>query len=237
MAKINLLPWRDELREQRKREFQFVSVGVVIIGVLVVVAMYMFFAQKLNEQEQANQAVVAENQRMDAQLKSLDGLQDRRNAIVDRMKLIQGLESQRPITVRLLDEFARSIPNNLFITSFSRTGNQFIIKGKAESPNTVAELLRNLEASNWFRSVFMNSFVANTVAETNTTQTSVVPRVEANYGQFEVTAIVGEIAEIGVATTANSGVPTSVGPNVAMVENGSVDAAASGSVASKGVAP
>lgn len=198
MAKINLLPWREVVREQKKREFQFVSVGVGIIGVLVVVAMYMFFAQKLRDQEQANQNVISANQTMDAKLKSLDGLQERRNAIVDRMKLIQGLQSQRPVTVRLLDELARAVPNNLFITEFERKGNSFTIKGKAESPNTVAELLRNLDASTWYRNVFMKSFTA---VDGNTGQApaaavtgSVLPRVESNYGTFEVTADLGEIA-------------------------------------------
>ncbi len=208
MAKINLLPWRDALREQRKREFQFVSIGVAIIGVLAVVAMYMFFAQKLHDEEQANQSIVTANQAMDAQLKSLDGLQGRRNALVERMKLIQGLQSQRPITVRLIDELARAVPNNLYVTEFSRLGDQFTIKGKAESPNTVAELLRNLDASAWYRNVFMKSFQAG--ADTQAPQGSVVPRVEANYGSFEVTADLGEIgANIPVAkdaATASKGV-------------------------------
>ena len=205
MAKINLLPWRDVVREQRKREFQFVSVGVAIIAVLVVVAMYMFFMQKLRDQEQANQSVISAIQDMDQQLKSLNGLQDRRNAIVDRMKLIQGLQSQRPVTVRLLDELARATPNNLFITEFSRNGNQFLIRGKAESPNTVAELLRNLEASAWFRNVFMKSFSAGSDAAFGKAQTSVVPRLESSYGTFEVTADLGEIgANIAVANGENN---------------------------------
>lgn len=212
MAKINLLPWRDALREERKREFQFVSVGVAIIGVLIVVALYMFFSQRLNDQENANEAVIAANQSMDQKLKSLDGLQDRRNAIVDRMKLIQGLQSQRPVTVRLLDELARAIPNNLYVTEFSRSGNQFTIKGKAESPNTVAELLRNLDASQWYRNVFMKSFEA-AKQDATTQKTSVLPRIESTYGDFEVTADLGEIGanipvanDTGMAPSANQGV-------------------------------
>ena len=32
MAHINLLPWRDRLREERKREFLTIMVGFVIIA-------------------------------------------------------------------------------------------------------------------------------------------------------------------------------------------------------------
>ena len=69
-----------------------------------------FYSQKLEDQEQANQLVVSTNQNLDVQLKSLEGLQEQRNAIVERMKLIQGLQGQRPVAVRLVDEMVRVTP-------------------------------------------------------------------------------------------------------------------------------
>lgn len=192
MAKINLLPWRDELREQRKKQFIAFSAAVAVLGVMAVVLAWLFYDHKLNDQEQANQLVVSTNQNLDTQLKSLDGLQERRNAIVERMKLIQGLEGQRPVTVRLIDELVRVTPSNMYLTKFSRTGDKFTIEGKAESPNTVAELLRNLEASPWYRNAFMNSFLAADDKK-DQNQSSVVPRVEESYGTFVVTTDLGEI--------------------------------------------
>ena len=154
---------------------------------------YRDYNYKLEDQEQANQLIISTNQNLDVQLKSLEGLQEQRNAIVERMKLIQGLQSQRPIAVRLIDEMARVVPANLYITKFSRIGDKFTIEGKAESPNAVAEFLRNLEASPWYRNAFMNSFLA--VEENkNKAPSSVVPRVEDGYGSFVVTADLDEIA-------------------------------------------
>ncbi|RKG33642.1 hypothetical protein D7V21_08930 [Acinetobacter guerrae] len=192
MAKINLLPWRDELREQRKKQFIAFSAAVAVLGVMTVVLAWLFYDHKLNDQEQANQLVISTNQNLDKQLKSLDGLQERRNAIVERMKLIQGLEGQRPVTVRLIDELVRVTPSNMYLTKFSRVGDKFTIEGKAESPNTVAELLRNLEASPWYRNAFMNSFLAADDKK-DQNQSSVVPRVEESYGTFVVTTDLGEI--------------------------------------------
>jgi len=192
MAKINLLPWRDELREQRKKQFIAFRAAVAVLGVVAVVLAWLFYDHKLNDQEQANQLIVSTNQNLDTQLKSLNGLQERRNAIVERMKLIQGLEGQRPVTVRLIDELVRVTPSNMYLTKFSRTGDKFTIEGKAESPNTVAELLRNLEASPWYRNAFMNSFLAADDKK-DQNQSSVVPRVEESYGTFVVTTDLGEI--------------------------------------------
>ena len=213
MAKINLLPWRDELREQRKKQFIAMCVGVAILGLVAVMLAWLYFDHKLNDQEQANQLITSTNQTLDSQLKTLDGMQERRNAIIERMKLIQGLESQRPVTVHLIDELVRVVPSSMYITKFNRTGDKFTIEGRAESPNTVAELLRGMEASPWFRNAFMNSFLA---AEENKNKdtSSIVPRVEQTYGSFVVTADLGEAgtradadqgASPAVATTANAG--------------------------------
>ncbi|MGF2637685.1 PilN domain-containing protein [Acinetobacter johnsonii] len=202
MAKINLLPWRDALREKRKKEFIAYCVGAALVGVLAVALAWFFYSQKLEDQEQANQLVVSTNQNLDVQLKSLEGLQEQRNAIVERMKLIQGLQGQRPVAVRLVDEMVRVTPSNMYITKFVRTGDKFTIEGKAESPNTVAEFLRNLEASAWYRNAFMNSFL---VAEEKKDKapSSIVPRIEEIYGTFVVTADLDEIAQ-PVAPDANA---------------------------------
>ncbi|ENU29027.1 PilN domain-containing protein [Acinetobacter sp. NIPH 1852] len=202
MAKINLLPWRDELREQRKKQFVAFCVGVAALGIASVFTAWMYFDHKLNDQEQANQFIVSTNQSLDVQLKSLEGLQERRNAIIERMKLIQGLQGQRPVIVRLVDELVRVTPPTMYITKFTRTGDKFSIEGKAESPNTVAELLRNLEASPWYRNAFMNSFLA-AEEKKDKTVSSLVPRVEENYGSFVVTVDLGEIGTAVVADPAS----------------------------------
>lgn len=192
MAKINLLPWREALREQRKKEFISINIGVFLLGLVLVALTWAFFSQRLNDQQQANQLVQEANNQLDAQLKSLDGLQARRDQIVERMKLIQDLQGKRPVVVRLFDELVRLTPSNMYLTRFERKGDQFLIKGRAESPNTVSEFLRNLEASPWYRNAFMNSYLGveqlqATKASQSQGVTSVVPRPEDAYGEFEIT--------------------------------------------------
>jgi len=199
MARINLLPWRDALREKRKKQFIAVCIGVAVIGVLAVALTWFYYDHKLQDQAQANQLITNTNQNLDVQLKSLDGLENQRNAIIERMKLIQGLQGQRPVAVRLVDEMVRVIPSNLYITKFSRVGDKFTIEGKAESPNTVAEFLRSLEASAWYRNAFMNSFLA-VEEKKDKAPSSVIPRAEESYGSFVVTADLDEIAQPADAT-------------------------------------
>lgn len=198
-VRINLLPWRSELREKRKKAFITHCVIAGILGAASVFGVYMYYSQQLSEQEQANQMITAENAKLDEQLKSLEGLEKRRAQITERMKLIEGLQGQRPVIVRLVDEVVRMTPTEMYLTQFQRAENKFTFTGKAQDPNVVAEFLRNLEASPWFRNAFMNSYLAAddkvVNASTNATNpqqnaqgvSSLVQRPELSYGTFVVT--------------------------------------------------
>lgn len=201
MAKINLLPWREALREQRKKEFISISIGVFLLGLVLSALIWAFFNQRLNDQQQANQLVQTANGQLDIQLKALDGLQAHRDEIIERMKLIQDLQGKRPVVVRLFDEMARLTPSQMYITRFERTENKFTIKGKAESPNTVSEFLRNLENSPWFRNAFMNSYRGVDAQAQQKPSGSVLPRPEDNFGEFLITVdISDDAASIDPAT-------------------------------------
>ncbi|TCM69120.1 type IV pilus assembly protein PilN [Acinetobacter calcoaceticus] len=200
MSKINLLPWRDELRELKKQRFIAISILSAVCGLFSVMLAWSYFAYKFEDQNEANQLIVSSNQSLDQQLKKIQGLKEQRNAIIEHMRLIQGLQSQRPTTVRIIDELVRVIPAGMYLTKISRVDGRFSIEGRAENPNTVAELMRRLEASPWFRNAFMSRFLA--VEEKTMPATgSVVPRVEAKYGSFTVTADVGEIANPQVSSS------------------------------------
>lgn len=183
MAQINLLPWREALREERKKEFLTINVAIFLLAAVLSGLVWMFFNHILSDQKQANAQVIAANAQLDTQLKSLSGLQARRDEIVARMKVIQDLQGQRPIVVRIFDDIPRLTPSNVYLTKFARTIDKFTIEGRAQSPNDVSELLRNLEASPWFRNAFMNSFQGTIIAPVTG---GVELRPEDSYGQFVI---------------------------------------------------
>jgi type IV pilus assembly protein PilN len=64
--------------------------------------------------------------------------------------VIQELQGNRPIIVRILDQLVRTVPDGVFYTEL-RAANQIIsITGIAESNNRVSSLMRRLNASDWF---------------------------------------------------------------------------------------
>ncbi len=207
MAQINLLPWREALREERKKEFITINIAIFLLAAVLAGLIWMAFNHILEDQQQANAQITNENTRLDAQLKSLSGLQARRDEIIARMKVIQDLQGQRPVVVRIFDELPRLTPTNVYLTRFARVGDKFTIEGRAQSPNDVSEFLRNLENSPWFRNAFMNSFQGTSVTAV---PGGVVMRPEDSYGQFVISVDL-ELPQTEVAPV--NGVPPAVMQN------------------------
>lgn len=160
MAKINLLPWRQELRKQRQQEFIAVLLGVVAVAVAIVLFGHMALSSQVSDQEERNQFIQSEINKLDGQIKEIDILQKRREELLSRMKVIQDLQGRRPVIVRIFDELVRVIPEGVYVTSLQRSGDTFRLSGVAESATQVSTLMRNLDASPWFRSPLLSVVAA-----------------------------------------------------------------------------
>lgn len=160
MAKINLLPWRQELRKQRQQEFIAVNALVAIGAALIVMFSHIVVSGQLSDQEERKAYIQSEIATLDGQIKQIDDLQKRKEELLARMKVIQDLQGRRPVIVRVFDEMVRAVPDKVFLTLVERKGDKFNIEGYAESNNQVSSFLRNLNASTWFKNPVLSEVKA-----------------------------------------------------------------------------
>lgn len=161
MAKINLLPWRQELRKQRKQEFLAINMAVALIALGILLFLHMLVSSQLSAQDERKAYIKSEIELLDKNIAEIEELQKRKDELLSRMKVIQDLQGRRPVIVRVFDEIVRATPDKLYLTALERKGDQFRIEGVAESNNQVATFLRNLNASAWFKNPVLDK-VAST---------------------------------------------------------------------------
>lgn len=149
MARINLLPWREQLREERKKEFLTTLVLVVILGAALVFLADRQLNSQIDHQNARNELLRKEIQLLESRIREIEQLQARRNQMLDRMKIIQDLQGNRPIIVRVFDELVRTLPDGVHFTSLVMKGPVVAIKGAAESNSRVSMLMRQLDGSDW----------------------------------------------------------------------------------------
>lgn len=149
MARINLLPWREELRAERKKQF-LATLGLVAgLGVLTLVGADRFENSEIDYQNRRNAYLTQNIAELDAQVAEIRDLQRKRTQLIERMRIIQELQGNRPIIVRVMDQLVRTVPDGVFYTSLTAKEGKIAIQGVAESNNRVSSLMRRLDASDW----------------------------------------------------------------------------------------
>ncbi|MFZ3075113.1 MAG: PilN domain-containing protein [Psychrobacter glacincola] len=197
MARINLLPWRQEERARRNKEFITLVVAVTLLSLLAAFATWSYFNNELAEQLDANALIEQENARLDKALVEIDSLEQRREDIISRMQVIQDLQGRRPVPVRLWDDLAKAIPPALYLNNLKREGDVLTLTGLADNPNVVSSLIRNLDSSKWMDNSAVSNIQQNITAyqaapvlESTVTTPGEQPRPiypEDSYVQFVIT--------------------------------------------------
>jgi type IV pilus assembly protein PilN len=176
MARINLLPWREQQREERKKRFLVALAGVLVVGIGAILLADQYFSSAISHQNARNQFIKTEIVQLDARIKEISELKARRKQLLERMKIIQDLQGNRPIIGRIFDQLARTLPDGVYFSEVKMVGQSISISGAAESNNRVSDLLRNLDASDWLESPSLTEVKANSasgVDQSNTFQLTV----------------------------------------------------------------
>ena len=149
MANINLLPWREEQRNELTQEFGILmGIGVAFVGAIIF-AIHMYIGSLIDYQVSRNKILEDEIQRLDKALKQISSLESTKAKLLKRMNVIQSLQQTRPQVVHLFDEITRTVPEGIFLDSITQTGENLTIEGVAESNGRVSAYMRNIEASEW----------------------------------------------------------------------------------------
>ena len=150
MARINLLPWREEQRQERQKHFVIVSIASAIFAVAILYGAIMFFDDLLNEQNNRNTFLKKEVAKLVKAIKEVDILERERKNLLARMQVIQELQASRPKAVKVLDALVRAVPEGIYLTSVIREGGRLIMSGVATSNGQVSAFMQKLEKSDQF---------------------------------------------------------------------------------------
>lgn len=149
MPRINLLPWREQERKVRRREFGVAAGAAAFSGVVVMFVGWALYSGWIDAQNAKNELLRKEIVKLDAQIADIQDLQNRRQRLVARMEIIERLQRKRPEIVHLFDELTRTVPEGVYLTNIKENGNKLELRGVAQSSTRVSTFMRNIDASVW----------------------------------------------------------------------------------------
>lgn len=169
MPNINLLPWREERREELKREFGVMVGAAAAMAVVIMLGVHQYYASEINHQNARNSHLQNSINVLNAQIKEIQDLEKTRDLLLARMRVIQDLQGNRPVIVRLFDELVRTLPDGVYFTEvqYDEAASVINLKGTAESNMRVSSLMRALDASDWFADPNLTAVTGNQAAGEN----------------------------------------------------------------------
>ena len=149
MPRINLLPWREQERKVRRREFMVAAGGAVFAAVVFVGGGKLVYSSWIDAQNEKNALLKKEIVKLDAQIADIQDLENRKQRLVARMEIIERLQRKRPEIVHLFDELVKTVPQGIYLTTIKENGNKLEIHGVAQSSTRVSTFMRNIDSSTW----------------------------------------------------------------------------------------
>ncbi len=156
MAGLNLLPWREKAREEKKKQFFSLVGGSAALAAAAVFGAHQYMQYAIEHQEQRNQYLSTQIAELDKQIKEIEQLDATRQALLDRMQVIEDLQSTRPAIVHLFDEMVNALPKGMYLLYLKQDGTKVQLEGKAESYARVSSYMNRLDASPWLSSSNLN---------------------------------------------------------------------------------
>jgi type IV pilus assembly protein PilN len=166
MPRINLLPWREGQRKERKWAFS-VALGVAFIAACVTAgAAYVMFGQMIDAEERRNEMLRSEIKTLDKQIEEINNLENAKQKLIARMTIIEQLQRSRPEIVHVFDEIVRTLPDGVYLTGVKQNNTKLRFDGVAQSSTRVSSFMRNIDSSDWLKNPELEVVQTNKGAST-----------------------------------------------------------------------
>lgn len=142
--RINLLPHRQIKRAEQQRQFGFMAIAVLALGLAIIFMGYTYISANVEAQTSRNQRLKEAIAKLDNEIKEIDGLKAKIGELKDRIQAVESLQGNRSRAVMMLDEIARQLPEAIALKSLKQVGDLITLEGVADTNARVAVLVKNL---------------------------------------------------------------------------------------------
>jgi type IV pilus assembly protein PilN len=151
MPRINLLPWREEQRKERKLKFTIALGGAALAAVAFSFIAFLMFGSMIRSQQARNDLLREEIKKLDRQIEEINSLENDKQKFIARMEIIEKLQRSRPEIVHVFDDIVRTLPEGTYLTSVKQSSKRLRFDGVAQSSTRVSAFMRNIDSSEWLK--------------------------------------------------------------------------------------
>jgi len=151
MPRINLLPWREEQRKERKLAFMVALGGGTVAALIATAGVYLLLSNMIQGQVARNELLRGEIKKLDKQIEEINNLESAKQKFIARMEIIEKLQRSRPEIVHLFDEIVKQLPEGVYLTAVKQQDKRLRFDGIAQSSTRVSAFMRNIDGSSYLK--------------------------------------------------------------------------------------
>jgi len=159
LYRINLLPWRENQREEHRRRF----ISLVALGMLVAVGIQWgigkFFEYQQDQQQDRLDYLTHYIAELDQRIEAMKIAEQEHSKILERLKVVEGLQNGRNKTTEFMNLMPAVIPEGVYVDKIKMNDLEIEISGISDSTPKLATMLDNMERSAKLNDVEMHSIV------------------------------------------------------------------------------
>ncbi|MHC6800371.1 PilN domain-containing protein [Vibrio antiquarius] len=159
LYRINLLPWRENQREEHRRRF----ISLVALGMLVAIGIQWgigkFFEYQQDQQQERLDYLTHYLAELDQRIEAMKIAEQEHSKILERLKVVEGLQNGRNKTTEFMNLMPAVIPEGVYVDKIKMNDLEIEISGISDSTPKLATMLDNMERSAKLNDVEMHSIV------------------------------------------------------------------------------
>lgn len=151
LTRINLLPYREEIKQRKQQQFKVLMLGAFAVGLGLAAATYLGIDSVISNQEGRNNFLQTEIDRLDRELGEIDKLRQEKEALLAKKLKVEELQEKRYQAAYILDSLNALTPDNTYLTALeAESPTSYKISGHAVSDNKIAVMMRSLPSTGIF---------------------------------------------------------------------------------------
>lgn len=161
MSNINLLPWREVIKERQRKNFFKLMFIFFVAGAIIAILFFFALDMQISRQNSRNSQWENEIKVVDQKIAEIEKLKQRRQELIDRMNAIDKLQQSRNIPVHLYSDLPTLVSSGVYLGYMNYDNRIVKVGGLAESNPRLSSMLRNIDNSQWLG----NGAITQTKAE------------------------------------------------------------------------
>lgn len=153
MIRINLLPVKAAQKKEMLQGQMIVVALAMIVTFGLCAAAYMYVSGEVEARQARIDQKQAEISQLMKKIGEVNQFKKRQKDLRAKLDVLDQLKASRVGPLYILDALYEALPDKLWLTSFQEGSGRASLSGIGVNEETVAQFMRNLEASEYFENV------------------------------------------------------------------------------------